>query len=311
MIRVAAIGECMLELTHRDERTLALGYGGDTLNTALYLARTAAKRDIAVDYVTALGDDPMSETMLEAWQAEGIGVGRVARLPRRLPGLYLIRTGEAGERRFFYWRGEAAVRALFQGPETEPLLAALADYDALYFSGVTLAILAPEARERFRGALATARSRGRRVAFDTNYRPALWPEPAAARAVFANFLPVISLALPTFEDEKAVFGDADAATTARRYAAAGVAEVAVKRGAQGCVILAEGELADVPVPEPVKAMDTTAAGDGFNAGYLGARLSGASPEQAARAGHGLAGAVVQYPGAIIPRAATPTLEQLT
>ena len=121
MIRVAAIGECMLELTHRDARTLALGFGGDTLNTALYLARTAAGREIAVDYVTALGDDPMSESMIAAWQAEGIGTSRVARLPRRLPGLYLIRTNDAGERRFFYWRSEAAVRSLFVTPETEPL----------------------------------------------------------------------------------------------------------------------------------------------------------------------------------------------
>ena len=311
MIRVAAIGECMLELTHRDERTLALGYGGDTLNTALYLARTAAKREIAVDYVTALGDDPMSESMVTAWQEEGIGTSRVARLPRRLPGLYLIRTGESGERRFYYWRNEAAVRSLFQTVESDPLLAALADYDAVYFSGVTLAVLTPEARQRFRTSLAAARSRSRMVAFDTNYRPALWPDPAAARAVFAEFLPVISLALPTFEDEQAVCGDSDPETTARRYAAAGVSEVAVKRGARGCVILAGETLIDVPVPKPVTAVDTTAAGDGFNAGYLAARLTGASPEQAASAGHGLAAAVVQYPGAIIPRSATPTLEQLT
>src|SRR5690349_5112168 len=117
MIRVAAIGECMLELTHRDEQTLALGYGGDTLNTALYLARTTAGRKIAVDYLTAVGDDPMSETMVHAWQAEGIGIGRVAHLPDRLPGLYLIRTGASGERRFFYWRSEAAVRSLFQTVE--------------------------------------------------------------------------------------------------------------------------------------------------------------------------------------------------
>jgi 2-dehydro-3-deoxygluconokinase len=311
MIRVAAIGECMLELTHRDERAHALGFGGDTLNTALYLARTAAGRGITVDYMTALGDDPMSEDMLRAWQAEGIGTSRVARLPRRLPGLYLIRTDDFGERRFFYWRGEAAVRSLFQVPETEPLLAALADYDALYFSGITLAVLAPEARERFRSALAVARSRGRQVVFDINFRAALWPDLAAARAVFTSFLPLISLALPTFEDEQTVFGDPDPEATARRYVAAGVPEAAVKRGARGCVILAGGKLTDVPVPKPVKAVDTTAAGDGFNAGYLAARLTGASPEQAARAGHGLAGAVVQYPGAIIPRAATPSLEQLT
>jgi 2-dehydro-3-deoxygluconokinase len=300
----------MLELTHRDERTLALGFGGDTLNTALYLARTAPKREIAVDYVTALGDDPMSESMVTAWQAEGIGTSRVARLSRRLPGLYLIRTGDAGERRFFYWRTEAAVRSLFQTPETEPLLAALTDYDALYFSGITLAVLAPNARERFRSALATARSRGRLVAFDTNYRAALWPDPAAARSVFAEFLPAISLALPTFEDEQAVCGDGDPETTARRYAAAGVPEVAVKCGARGCVLSAAGALTRVAIPRPVQAVDTTAAGDGFNAGYLAARLIGASPEQAARVGHGLAGAVVQYPGAIIPRDATPRLEQL-
>src|SRR5579859_2765705 len=238
MIRVAAIGECMLELTHRDARTLALGFGGDTLNTALYLARIGARREIAVDYVTALGDDPMSESMIAAWQAEGIGTSRVTRLDRRLPGLYLIRTGEAGERRFFYWRSEAAVRSLFKTVETEPLLAALADYDAIYFSGITLAVLAPEARQRFLSALAAARSRGRLVAFDTNYRPALWPEPAAARAVFAEFLPVISVALPTFEDEQAVCGDASPEATAERYGAAGVPEVAVKCGALGCVLLA-------------------------------------------------------------------------
>ena len=310
MIRVAAIGECMLELTHRGEHMVAMGFGGDTLNTALYLARTAAKHEVAVDYVTALGDDPMSETMIAAWRAEGIGTDRVARLPRRLPGLYLIRTGDKGERRFFYWRSEAAVRALFRTPETEPLLPALAEYDALYFSGVTLAVLAPDARGRFREALETARSKGRLVAFDTNYRPALWPDASAARAAFAEFMPVISLALPTFEDEQAVYGDGDPRTTARRYAAAGVPEIAVKRGAQGCIILAGGQLVDVPVPKPVTAVDTTAAGDGFNAGYLATRLTGASPEQAARAGHGLAGAVVQYPGAIIPRDATPSLEQL-
>jgi len=309
MIRVAAIGECMLELTHRDEQTLALGYGGDTLNTALYLARTAAGSEIAVDYLTAVGDDPMSETMVRSWQAEGVGVGRVARLAGRLPGLYLIRTGAAGERRFFYWRDQAAVRSLFETTETEPLLPALAEYDALYFSGVTLAVLAPEARQRFRAALAAARSRGRLVAFDTNYRPALWPNTVAARIVFAEFLPVISLALPTFEDEEAMWGDGDSEATARRYAAAGVPEVAVKCGARGCTLFFGGGILDVPVSVSVKAVDTTAAGDGFNAGYLAARLTGASLEQAARAGHRLAGAVVQYPGAIIPRAATPHLEQ--
>lgn len=300
----------MLELTHRDANSLGLGFGGDTLNTALYLARCAGGAVLAVDYVTALGTDPMSEAMLAAWQAEGIGTERVARLAGRLPGLYLIRTGDSGERRFFYWRGEAAVRALFCGPESEPLLAALPGYDAIYFSGVTLAVLTPAARERFRAALRDARSRGRQVVFDSNFRPVLWPDRAEAQRVFGEFLSTVTLALPTFEDEQGLFADADPAATARRYRAAGVGEVVVKHGGRGCLVLADEALRSIPVPVPVTPVDTTAAGDSFNAGYLAARLLGADPVRAAGAGHRLAGAVIRHRGAIIPRAATPTLKEL-
>ena len=311
MTRIAAIGECMLELTRRDDGGFNLGFGGDTLNTALYLARAAAGReDFAVDYVTALGTDPMSGEMISAWRGEGVGTSRVARLQGRLPGLYLIRTDDTGERRFFYWRGEAAVRSLFRAPETEALLQALPGYDALYFSGITLAVLAPEARERFRSALETARNRGCLVAFDSNYRPALWADAAAARQAMGEFLPVTSLALPTFEDERALHGDADPAATAARYARAGVAEVAVKRGAEGCLVWAEEKLVSVPAAARRAPVDTTAAGDAFNAGYLAARLLGATPERAARAGAAVAGAVIGHRGAIIPREATPNLREL-
>ena len=58
-----------------------------------------------------------------------------------------------------------------------------------------------------------------------------------------------------------------------------------------------------PVTKPV--IDTTAAGDSFAAAYIAARLSGLDPIEAARAGHRLAGVVVCYPGAIIPRYAMP------
>jgi 2-dehydro-3-deoxygluconokinase len=252
----------------------------------------------------------MSDTMVAAWQAEGIGTDRVARLAGRLPGLYLIRTGDSGERRFFYWRGEAAVRALFLGPETEALLTALPGYDAIYFSGITLAVLAPEARGRFRAALAEARAGGKQVVFDSNFRPALWPDRAEAQRVFAEFLSAVTLALPTFEDEQALFADADPQATARRYQAAGVSEVVVKHGGQGCLVLAGKALRSIPVPAVVTPVDTTAAGDSFNAGYLAARLMGADSVRAAGAGHGLAAAVIRHQGAIIPRAATPTLREL-
>ena len=307
MIRVAAIGECMIELACVDGANAALGFGGDTLNTAIYLARCGAAAGIAVDYLTMLGDDPMSETMLAAWAAEGVGVERVGRRANRLPGLYMIRTDDSGERGFFYWRQQAAVRELFTGGDAEGLLAAVGEYDAIYLSGITLGVLSEEARERLREALLAARDRGARVAFDSNYRPALWPSPDATRLAYRSFLPAISLALPSFEDEAKLWNDSSPAATARRYAAAGVAEVVVKCGAADCVLLVDGVIANQPVPEPLRPLDTTAAGDAFNAGYLAARLRGFAPQKAAAAGNKLARAVIQHPGAIIPRRLTPDI----
>src|SRR6187399_2663481 len=87
-MRIASIGECMIELRQLPDGHLTRSFGGDTLNTAVYLARLG----VSVDYVTALGDDPLSEEMLAGWRAEGVGTGLVARVPGRLPGLYLIQT---------------------------------------------------------------------------------------------------------------------------------------------------------------------------------------------------------------------------
>jgi 2-dehydro-3-deoxygluconokinase len=299
MLRVAAIGECMLELRHRDERQVELGFAGDSFNTALYMARCNKRQRLSIDYLTALGDDPYSEAMLQSWRDEGIGTDRVARLPGKLPGLYFIRTDAAGERRFFYYRSAAAARALFRDPATEPLLAALPSYDVLYFTAITLSILDGAARERFHAALAAARGAGRLIAFDSNYRPAGWTDAAAARAAIAPFLDLIGLALPTFEDEQALWGDATLADTIARYAARKV-EVCVKRGGEG-TYLGDGTL--VPVPQRIVPVDTTAAGDAFNAAYLTARLAGHPPAEAAQAGHILAGAVIQHRGAILPREA--------
>ena len=297
MQRIAAIGECMLELRHRDEKTLDLGCAGDSFNTAVYLARCSPRARLTVDYVTALGDDPYSDAMLEFWREEGIGTGAVTRLPGRLPGLYFIRTSPDGERRFFYYRSAAAARELFHEPRTLGLLERLPGYDGLYFTAITLAILDAAARERFAAALAAARAAGRQVIFDSNYRPAGWADAATARAAIAAVLPLLTTALPTFEDEQALWGDATPADTIARYAGHGIESV-VKCGASGCV-MADG--ANVPVPQRIAPVDTTAAGDAFNAGYLAARLAGRSPAEAAQAGHALAGVVIQHKGAIIPR----------
>ncbi|MGI9488009.1 MAG: sugar kinase [Geminicoccaceae bacterium] len=304
-IRVACIGECMVELAHIGPSNLQLAFGGDTSNTAVYLARLTDGCDIAVDYITALGDDAYSEAMLRCWHEEGVGTGLVTRMEGRLPGLYTISTDEAGERSFTYWRGQSAARDLLRDGRGGKLASALKGVDLVYLSGITLSVLDDLQRSALLKVLDDVREAGGKVAFDGNFRPAGWPNMKEARAAFQAVLTRTEIALPTFDDEQALFGDTGPAAVAARLRKQGVAEVVVKLGAAGCFLAADdGEemIATTPVDHVV---DSTAAGDSFNAGYLAGRLLGWSPADAARLGHRLAGKVVRHRGAVIPKDAMP------
>jgi len=302
--RIALIGECMIELQQAADGSLRQAFGGDTLNTAVYLSRLLGGAG-QVDYVTALGDDSFSDAMCQAWSNEGIGLGKVQRLPGRLPGLYCIQTDASGERRFLYWRNEAAVRACFTTPAAEPILAALMGYDVLYFSGITLAVLGEQGRARLLEVLKGARARGAMIAFDNNYRPRLWGTVEQAREAYLECLPYVTLALLTEDDEQALYGYTDSEQLLSAYRQRDIEEVVIKRGAQSCLIETGGERFEVAAQPVKRVVDTTAAGDSFSAAYLAARLKGKLAQQAAEAAHRLASVVIQHPGALVPKSVMP------
>jgi 2-dehydro-3-deoxygluconokinase len=298
MTRVACVGECMIELSQAGDGLLARSWGGDTLNTAVYLARLG----VAVDYVTALGDDPLSGEMMRAWQAEGVGTGLVVRVPGRLPGLYLISTDAAGQRRFDYWRDTSPARLLLDLPQTGEIVAALAGYDVIYLSGISLSLYGEAGRERLLAALDQARARGGRVAFDTNFRARLWADRGLAQAAYRAALRRADTVLASTEDLDQLFGNGGLAALPTVDSDA---EVVLKLAEPAVRIFHMGAELTVPAAPVAGVVDTTAAGDSFAAAYLAARLAGAGGEAAAQCGHSLAGAVVQHRGAIIPRAAMP------
>ena len=296
MTRVACIGECMIEIREGADGSLSRAYGGDTLNTAVYLARLG----VGVDYITALGDDPWSDEMIAGWLAEGIGTQWVMRLAGRLPGLYLVQTDARGERRFSHWRDSAAARSLFALPETPAVRDALLGYELLYLSGISLSLYGDAGRQMLFATLDRARQLGRRVAFDTNFRPRGWPDRTVGQAVYRDAFRRSDIVLASSEDLEMLFGGSGAGELLGHRASA---EIILKLPDHACRVLA-GDTDITVRAEPVdKVVDTTAAGDSFAAAYLAARLGGADPGAAALAGHHLAGIVVGYPGAIIPRQA--------
>ena len=299
MKTIALLGECMIELNGQPFGDMHQTYGGDSLNTATYLARVAPPDAVRVHYLTALGDDPLSRGMKARWQADGIDTRYVLADPARQPGLYLIQLDAAGERTFLYWRNQSAARYLLQHPDWPQLDAALAHFDAIYLSGISLAILPPADRERLTDRLTACAAQGVQILFDGNYRPALWKDPAETRTAYVRLLPHVQLALMTWDDEQALWGDADPEAAIRRLQQAGVREIVLKNGAAGANYATGDARHHIPAERVEHIVDTTAAGDAFNAGYLAARLQGADPVASCKNGNRLAARVIQHKGAII------------
>lgn len=296
-MRIISFGECMLELTQSMDGDARLRFGGDTFNTALYMTRLGSP----VQYATALGADVWSTEMKAAWADEGVGLDLIVIDPDRLPGLYAIRNDAAGERTFSYWREASAARNFMRLSGSGRVLEAMSQADLLYLSGISLSLFDQADRALLLAVARTVRERGGDIAFDPNYRARNWSSPEAARRAIEAFSPFVTIALPTFDDEAALHGDPSPEATAERWRRNGAREVVVKLGPDGG-LLADGSglrrIETDPIQTPV---DTTGAGDSFNAGYLHSRLSALDAPAAVRAGNALASRVIQHAGAIIPR----------
>ena len=292
----------MVELRAAGPGLLRQGFAGDTYNTAVYLARLG----VPVRYACGVGSDRFAAPMREAWRAQGVDDSLARVVDGRSTGLYTIDVDVAGERHFAYWRDTSAARAYFDG-DASPLERAEASVDVLYLSGISLAILAPAARERLFALVRRLRERGAWLVFDNNYRARLWPDAASARAAFERFLAEADIALVTLDDALALAPAEPAADVLARTLALPCAEVVVKRGAAPALVRVAGApLAEVAPPRVERVVDTTAAGDSFAAGYLAARLRGLAPDRAAGVGNRLAACVIGHPGAIIDADAMPT-----
>jgi len=285
----------MIEMSGGEDRQYRLGYAGDTLNTAWYM-RALLDETWSVDYFTGLGEDRYSGDIRAFLDANNIGTRHIRTVPGRRPGLYMIHQ-EHGDRHFTYWRDTSAAKLL--ADDKEALAAACKGADVIYFSGITLAILAPKARGRLLGAIVKARDAGAKIVFDTNIRPALWTSPRVMTAVLTAAATLCDIVLPTHGDEAPLFGDKTIEDTADRYLELGVEEVVVKDGAGAALIATAHERVKVAPQPNANVVDATGAGDSFNGGYLSARLAGQSLQQSAEAGHRIAGVVIGQKGALV------------
>ena len=304
--RIAVIGECMVEL-RKVTSALQQGFGGDTLNTAIYLSRLTHQAGVNISYVTGLGRDPFSNDMLENWERENINTDMVYLSRDKLPGIYAIETAPDGERSFYYWRNDSAAKYWLREQSSESITQKLLQHQLIYLSGISLAILPEDCREQLLSILKTCQKEGISIVFDNNYRPALWESDEEARNWYIQVLKLTDIAFLTYDDEEALWADTTEDQTISRTKELGVKEIVIKRGGKECFVIT-GDKTHTVAPDKVNnIIDTTAAGDSFSAGYLAKRILNGSCEESAASGHKVAGTVIQHRGAIIPKDAMPTI----
>ena len=281
MPEVVTLGETMAVLTPARpgrlscSRTLHLGIGGAESNVAISLVRLG----VTAGWISALGQDELGDLVLNTVRGEGVDCSHVRRMAAPT-GLYLRDESGSGQVRAFYYRsGSAASR---MGPE-QLSEDGFRGAKVLHLTGITMA-LSSGCAELVRAAAAMARRCGVKVSLDVNYRSKLWSA-AQARAAIDALLPGVDILFAGDDEAQLLWGEAGGEWLAR-MAAAGPAEVILKRGAQGALGWDAGRILDAAgMAVPVR--DTVGAGDAFAAGYLAARTWNLDVTQRLRYGNAM------------------------
>lgn len=270
-----SLGEPLLEFNDQGldaagRRLYLEAHGGDASNVAVAAARQGAR----VAFASSVGDDIAGRSFLALWAAEGVDASAVRVDPDHPTGLYLVSHGPAGHGFSYLRRGSAASRydAAWLPREL------IAQASILFASGISLAISDSAADAVFAG-MAIARQAGRGVAFDTNYRPKLWPKARAAGLIGAA-LAAADIALPGLEDAEMLLGLTDPNAVVDHVLALGPSVVALKMGAEGCLVATPGHRTMIP-PFPCVPVDATGAGDTFCGAFLAELARGQTPVEAA------------------------------
>lgn len=292
---LVGIGECMVELAQADNGLLRKSFAGDVFNT-LWYARAGLDDSWTTRFMSAVGTDTVSGEMLSFFENAGIDCSAIQRLENRRPGLYMIHL-DKGERSFSYWRETSAARLL--AADRRKLAETIEAASAIYFSGITLAILPEDDVLALIDCLKCARSKGKTVAFDSNIRPALWQTPEQMKQMMHLAAGASTICLPSCDDERHAFGDATADAVLARYAAAGADIIVLKDGSGDVVVRSGDGVSRYRTEHVANPVDTTGAGDSFNGAFLAEFVQTNNIARSVEAGQKCAARVIRHHGALV------------
>lgn len=290
--RVGVLGEAMGELFTESSRRMMVGMGGDTFNAAVYMAQQHAP--VQPHFFSAIGTDPFSQLFLAECLEFGVQSDSVLIDQERSMGLYSITNDAYGERHFNYWRDNSAAKAYLNDLPTSAGLSQWTACDSLFLSGITLAVMSPQARRAVVDAMKQYRNGA--TYFDDNYRPLLWGE--TAQQWYKEMFEASDYLLLSVEDQLAIHQLSSKETLVDMLSDYPEQTIILRNADQPMSIGHRHEWIDLDV-EPVKPVDTTAAGDSFTGTFIALVEMGISTVEAAIHAAKVSAYVIQKPGALV------------
>ncbi len=260
---------------------MSLHAGGCAVNTGTVLARLG----FPVEVVGKVGRDPFGDFLVGELARRGVGSRGVARDDHAGTSASMVIVDSSGERRFIHYLGaNAALTA-------DDVDHALFETAAVVHIGGALVLPGLDGRP-MADLLRAARAAGALTTLDT-----VWDDTGRWMELLRHALPETDVFLPSRAEARELTGERDPVAMARALQAAGARTVAIKMGAEGCVVVdAGGDWFHVPA-FVVDAVDATGAGDAFVAGFLAGLRQGWPLERCAELGNATGALAVMGLGA--------------
>ncbi len=288
------IGECLVEFSSAGNSLYQLGYSGDVLN-----ALSSARRlELSTGLISAIGDDPFGPGLRETLLDEQIDLSQTPFIAGKSNGIYFINLDEFGVPAFHFLRKDSAATEALTSQPLGDLIDYVRSARALLFSSIPLAVM--KEPERLFHILEAVKGETL-LCYDLNVRPALWPDPAKLVTLMKRLATIVDVLFVTNDDDRFLFGEREAEIALVEYDRLGFKQVVIRRGAEKTLVadhrvLGHPESFAVPVPRAINVVDTTGAGDAFNAGFIAAMLRGHPSYECAAMGNATAACSLETRG---------------
>ena len=292
-INVCSIGEAMIEISNVKNNLYNQSFAGDTLNFCNYLD----KKKLNAFFLSAIGKSEINQSLLDFIKSKNISTKYIKQINQFEVGLYLIKNKDNGEKQFFYWRDESAAKQYFNNIDFINLYKELKNFDYIYFSGITLSIIHVSKLNNFIKLLKLLKSKKIKIVFDFNIRPTRWNK-KNLNNFFDSVLKFVDICFLSGEDMsywKNKNGIKSYEQIVRKYK---IKHSIFRKNAKFTYVFLNKNKYVFKNKLLKKVVDTSGAGDGFNAAYLSNFIANNDPILALKAGSTLGSKIVMKKGAI-------------